>query len=217
MDNKPKNHVVITGTGRAGTTFLVELLTHLKLDTGFLAKDIKANKNEVANAGLELRIGDVANPYIVKDTWFCDYAQEVIDRPDIEIDYVFIPMRKIEAVSASRRLNNKLRFSKLKLVEKLKYLIWPYPFEGGLKDTRSMKKGKQEAILLNKFHNLLLVLSKKNIPITFIHFPEMTINPMYLYQKLKPILKDIEFDDFNSAYQETIQPNLIHKFTSNNI
>ena len=29
------SHVVISGTGRAGTTFLVQLLTHLGLDTGF--------------------------------------------------------------------------------------------------------------------------------------------------------------------------------------
>ena len=31
----PRRHVVITGTGRAGTSFLVELLTHLGLETGF--------------------------------------------------------------------------------------------------------------------------------------------------------------------------------------
>jgi hypothetical protein len=30
-----KHHVIISGTGRAGTTFLVQLLTALSLDTGF--------------------------------------------------------------------------------------------------------------------------------------------------------------------------------------
>lgn len=31
----PKHHIIISGTGRAGTTFLVQLLTELELDTGF--------------------------------------------------------------------------------------------------------------------------------------------------------------------------------------
>ncbi|MGO8710482.1 MAG: hypothetical protein ACLQUZ_00180 [Rhizomicrobium sp.] len=30
-----RHHVIISGTGRAGTTFLVQLLTALKLDTGY--------------------------------------------------------------------------------------------------------------------------------------------------------------------------------------
>ena len=30
-----KRHLIISGTGRAGTTFLVQLLTVLKRDTGF--------------------------------------------------------------------------------------------------------------------------------------------------------------------------------------
>lgn len=46
-------HVVITGTGRTGTTFLVELLTHLELDTGFTAESVTQMKDQTGRAGLE--------------------------------------------------------------------------------------------------------------------------------------------------------------------
>ncbi len=41
----PRHHVVITGTGRTETTFLVELFTHLGLETGF-SKDNVTNKKD---------------------------------------------------------------------------------------------------------------------------------------------------------------------------
>ena len=48
-----RKHVVITGTGRAGTTFLVELLTALGMDTGYDVDDLPTRKSTVARAGLE--------------------------------------------------------------------------------------------------------------------------------------------------------------------
>ncbi|MBT8200690.1 MAG: hypothetical protein KJO36_09250, partial [Acidimicrobiia bacterium] len=42
-------------------------------------------------------------PYITKSPWFCDYAAEVLARPDIAIDRVFIPVRDLEAAAESRR------------------------------------------------------------------------------------------------------------------
>lgn len=51
-----RTHIVITGTGRSGTTFLIELLTQLGLETGFNASDIDivSKKNHIARAGLEV-------------------------------------------------------------------------------------------------------------------------------------------------------------------
>jgi hypothetical protein len=42
-----KSHILISGTGRAGTTFLVELPTELGFDTG------KGHYNENCHAGLK--------------------------------------------------------------------------------------------------------------------------------------------------------------------
>ena len=42
--SSPRKHVVITGTGRAGTTFLIEVLTILGLDTGFNIEELSSGK-----------------------------------------------------------------------------------------------------------------------------------------------------------------------------
>jgi len=50
------SHVLITGTGRAGTSLLVQILTELGLDTGF-KKGVKLDAK--SNAGLERSIKDI--------------------------------------------------------------------------------------------------------------------------------------------------------------
>lgn len=46
-------HLLIGGTGRAGTSFLVRYLTHLGLDTVLSRSGSAASWDEAANAGLE--------------------------------------------------------------------------------------------------------------------------------------------------------------------
>ena len=101
MTDAVRHHVIISGTGRAGTSFLMQLLTRLGLPTGFEGDDTLPHPE--ARAGLEFDIRNPGAPYIAKSHFFCDFAPEVIDRDDIVIDYVFIPMRNLEAAAQSRR------------------------------------------------------------------------------------------------------------------
>ena len=100
-----RNHVIITGTGRSGTTFLIELFTHLGLETGFSAEDIEfeSKKFKKSRAGLEHDIRHIDCPYIVKHPKFCHYAEEVLCRDDIIIEHVFIPIRDLYSAAESRR------------------------------------------------------------------------------------------------------------------
>ena len=75
----PRHHIIISGTGRAGTTFLVQLLTELGLDTGFPRAVSQTDAN--SNAGMELDIRDIKAPYIIKNPWLCDYLDEIHDVP----------------------------------------------------------------------------------------------------------------------------------------
>ncbi len=50
---EPIHKVIITGTGRAGTTFLVQLLTELGLDTGYTRRTWSRDYFEHCDAGLE--------------------------------------------------------------------------------------------------------------------------------------------------------------------
>ena len=68
----------ISGTGRAGTTFLMQLFTELGLDTGF--KRVSDNKSyfPTARAGLEQDLFDRKGPRIVKSPFLCDHVDDVL-------------------------------------------------------------------------------------------------------------------------------------------
>ena len=96
-----RHHVIISGTGRAGTTFLVQLLTALKLDTGF--DNPKSAIDPNANAGMESDIRRANAPYIVKTPWLCDYLDDAIRVNQVVIDHAIIPMRDLFSAAESRR------------------------------------------------------------------------------------------------------------------
>ena len=193
-----RNHIVITGTGRAGTSFLIQLMTNLGLDTGFDKDTIRSVLKTKGRAGLEYDIRNEKCPYIVKSPWFCDYAPEVIQSSEILVNHVFIPIRDLEAAAESRRYVTRLGISK-----------------GGLWHTNSLKSGEQEQILLSQLYKLIFALSDSHTPITFIRYPSLTKDPLYLFEKLKPILKGITFDCFLDVFNETVRPELVHKFNAN--
>lgn len=187
--------MIITGTGRSGTTFLVQLLTLLDFDTGFTEKDFKTLIHPVSLGGLEHDIRRAGpKPYIIKNPWICDYIDEVLDK--VTIDHVFIPMRSLYLVSQSRRNNSK------------KGII-----EGGMWDCSTFNSGVQENILSKKFYYLLLKLSKTSIPITFIDFEKMFFDPRYLRSKLNPIFEQCKhnsgYDDYLNVYDLLVNKDLI--------
>lgn len=203
MRGTPSSHIVITGTGRAGTTFLVQLLTNLGLDTGFTRQNMALFEN--ARAGLEHNLRDKNAPYIVKDPWFCDYAEDVLKRDDIQIEHVFVPMRDLHAAAESRRYVVKSIPSKTSLR--------PSQIPGGLWHTDN--EDEQESILLQQIYKLALALSSTSIPVTLLHYPKIIKDRSYLYEKLKPILGEIDISQFSSVFEETIRTDWVHSFNEN--
>ncbi len=209
-----KHHVIITGTGRAGTTFLVELLTHLGLDTGFSVDNMANKKHQEARAGLEHDLRKNDCPFVVKSPHFCDYAKEIIRRDDIEIKHVFVPIRNLHAASESRRYVSKMSAKKLPLVKKLKHMIKPKVFAGGLWHTKSSKPEKQEEVLLSQIYKLVFALSDTSIPVTLMRYPRITEDSKYLYKKLGPMLGNINLESFCTAFDKVVRPELVHKFNT---
>ncbi len=203
---KLKKHVVITGTGRAGTTFLIELLTHLGLDTGFSPDNLNIDKT--ARAGLELDIRDENAPYIIKNPWFLDYADEVFAKKNIVIEHIFIPMREISEAAKSRSFVDKKARSQMDILRR--YFKKSSTIKGGLWHAKNQKD--QEIVLLNKLFNFLLILSETFIPVTFLRFPKMVNDPEYLFEKLNPILTNIDFERFSLVFSKIARPDLVHNF-----
>jgi hypothetical protein len=195
-----RSHVIISGTGRAGTTFLVQLLTHLGLNTGF---DVNAMElDPIARAGLEIDIHDVNAPYIVKSIFQCDLLEEVL-ASSVRIEHAIIPVRQFDAAAASRAYTQKLATGNVDGKDLVK---------GGLWDTD--KADNQVGLLRVKFTTLIEVLVRHDIPMTFLSYPRLVRDPDYLYAKLKFLLGDIDLVSFRTVFDRIIRPEWIHQLSA---
>ncbi len=199
---KQRSHVVISGTGRAGTSFLMLLLTRLGLDTGF-----KKNKeiSLACRAGLEKDIREPDAPHIVKSPAFCHYVGEVLARADIRLERVIVPIRDLKAAAESRRQVTQEALSRGRRLED--------GIPGGL--WRVEKGEDQEQVLLEALYKLLFHLSKSNVPITLLHYPRLVSDSRYLYGKLRPILGSITYQAFTEVFESVLRPDWTHQFTPN--
>lgn len=192
MDNKENRHVVITGVGRSGTTFLVKLLTHLGLPTGYTLEMLEEHTDKRSHAGLERNLRNKNLPYIVKDPIMCNYIEEIVESKVIKLDHVYVPMRKLKDAAESRvRISEKNGFK---------------PAKGGMWKTN--KPEEQANVLATTLYGLQVGLSKMDVPVTYLHFPTIVKDPTYTYRKLEYLVKDIDYDYFEKIFLEVANPSL---------
>lgn len=193
----PRHHLIISGTGRAGTTFLVQLFTELGMDTGF--DHAQARVHELCKAGMEQNLREPNAPYIVKSPTLCEYLDEVLEAGDVVIDHALIPIRDLYAAAESRRDVFRRGARKAGI-------------PGGLWLTKNPRA--QEAVLAQEFHKLIHTLTKHDVPTIWLYFPRFVTDPEYLYRKIKPALPAMEYDAFLRAFQSVSRPELVHDFQS---
>lgn len=210
-DASVRKHVVISGTGRAGTTFLVALLTNLGLDTGFQSGAFTLDEN--ARAGLEYDVRDEQAPYIVKSPFFCDYAAEVLNTGDVRIDHLFLPLRDLHAAAESRRYVRRSAILKSGFRRRLQSWFKPVWVDGGLWHTD--RQYEQEQILLRQVYKLLLAVSETDVPVTLLRYPRLVKDSAYLYRKLSPLVETIAYERFLSVFEQTVRPDWMHSFNQN--
>jgi hypothetical protein len=192
-----KHHLLITGTGRAGTTFLMQIFSELGMNTGF------ANSQEgvcsQCNAGMEWETSALFNhqaPYVVKSPALCEHIEKILAAPDIVVDCVIIPVRDLYASAESRRRNAR-RAGNAKA-------------PGGLWLTKNPRK--QEAALAEQFHHLVHVLVAHDVPTVWLSFPRLVEDGDYLWEKLRPALLQLDRDKFQRVFHAVSQPALVHQF-----
>ena len=207
----PRHHLVIAGTGRAGTTFLVELLTDLGLDTGYAPDEVAWHKNALAHAGLEHDIRQPGCPYVVKNPAFADWASEVFARSDVRVDRLIVPVRHLADAAESRRRMQAINQARMSRWRRLKHWLCPRLIAGGLVYTRSCEPGVQEALLAHKFFDLVHAATVAEVPITFVHFPRLVEDAHYLYSALRPVLPGIDYSAFLPAFERVADPRLVHR------
>ena len=175
MTSKP-NKILISGTGRCGTTFLIKLFTFMEFDTGFTKQTYQESIFSNCNAGMELRI--TAPHLVLKWPRFLDQIPEIVSQYTIQ--YMILPIRNYEQSAESRVRHGTL--------------------PGGLRDADS--KETQITHYYKIIAEYVYHMTRYDIPTIFIDFERMITDKMYLYDRLRPIfdLYHKSFDIFSEAY-----------------
>ena len=201
------SHVIITGTGRAGTTFLVEFLTRLGLETGFdpvtmevlpqyrAALRGQSSYFSEVRAGLEIRINAQDVPYIVK-TPNMDVARTL--RRSVQIEHAIIPVRSFEAAAASRIRNQRLQTGSDD---------GDVNVPGGLWGTD--KASLQVDVLRERFSKIVEACVLHDVPITFLAFPRLLTDITYLRNRLQFLTGNIDYEYFSRAFDLTVNPDWV--------
>ncbi|WP_431274071.1 hypothetical protein ACQ858_18625 [Variovorax ureilyticus] len=182
-----KNHLLIAGTGRAGTTFLVEYLAACGLDTQ-LARKGRHAYDDAANAGLEdLLIGEPDAPYVCKSPWLYEFVERLLADGEVIIDAVIVPMRSLVEASTSRVVNEmRARYAITAMPDDCKQWASWGSTPGGV--VYSLNPIDQARLLALGFHELLHVLIRRNIPVVLLDFPRFVEDHDYLYESLDSVL-----------------------------
>lgn len=206
-----KRHLYIAGTGRAGTTFLVEYLTQLGFETT-LSRDAEAAYDEYANAGYEeaVFLPQTDNlPYVCKSPWLYLAIDELIASNRFNADGVIIPIRDIHDAAASRiSLQKKaiLRDAPWMADLKVPWDVWAN-VPGGL--IYSLDQKDEERNLATGFHILVERLTKAEVPFIFLHFPRFALDGDYLFRTIRKLLPDVSEERSSEAFDLTSDPTKI--------
>ena len=174
-----RSHVVISGTGRAGTSFLTRFLGECGLDIGGVS-DVHAR----TRAGLEQNLLTAEAAYVVKDPWIFAYC-DVVDLKEINIEFLILPIRDLLDASKSRVLQERIKVMDSPWVD-LPVAEVSGDTPGGI--LYSLDPVDQARILAVGFHKLVHWATKNDIPIIFLDFPRFARDGDYLCDPLAPVL-----------------------------
>ena len=92
--------ILITGTGRCGTTFLILLFSFLNYDTGYNKTNYIKHIFPNCNSGMEALY--TTKKYILKNPLFLEQIEEIVCCKDMTIKCVIIPIRDYDVSTKSR-------------------------------------------------------------------------------------------------------------------
>lgn len=195
--------IIISGTGRAGTTFLVQLLTRLGFDTGFPKDTENFFMDSLARAGLEGPLVGKNTKYVMKSPFFCDFLEEMIRDHNFKVHLALVPIRNLKDAAESRR---KVYF------RAIENGLDPFKQPGSLWRTRSPEQ--QEDKLAFQLYKLISAMTKYDVSYRLLDFPRLIVDSDYLYDKLYRLMSEhgVTGQEFFLAHRETARPGLISSF-----
>lgn len=173
---------MISGTGRAGTSFLVRFLGACGLETAAGETDW----HDRARAGGESILDPDADlPYVIKDPWLWTYCR-TLDLDRVTIDALVVPVRDLTSAAASRVLQERAAMAETAWVDRDDVRVFGH-VPGGI--AYSLSIVDQERILAVGFHELLDWALSHEIPLVLLAFPRIVEDAEYLVSSLWPFLE----------------------------
>lgn len=192
-------HLFITGSGRAGTTALVELLDACGLDTGV---DHLAYYSQ-ANAGYEQYPDGTPMPRVIKSPLLAVGLDGLLEQgfDASSIEAIVLPLRRIEDAAASR----------IDVFEHhgldAKGGLWVGYYGRVPVYTRP---SAQRRMLAEAVCTLLMTAAEHGIPVITLNFPRFVSSGDYAWERLSPLLTTIDRDEFIAAHARTMKHSLVH-------
>lgn len=199
-----RDKILISGTGRAGTTMLVQLFTALGFNTGYDLETATSDIDPISKAGLERLDAGPNSPYVIKSPIYADLLLPLLADQTIRLRAVILPMRDLTAAAQSR-----IRVTQEALAagatEETEH-------PGGMWLTRT--PAQQEAKLAIQFYKIMQILTAFGITPITMDFPRLARNEAYLHDQLEPLLRQhgVSRLEFRDAFARVVQPDRIHDF-----
>lgn len=196
--------LLICGTGRAGTTLLMRILTRAGEDTGFGQEDLNRVAKNIGRAGLEKEVSEAtkrALPQVLKSPHLVDVLSQLLYEKWFEIGLALIPVRDLEAASQSR-----IRVHE----EAVKGHLDPNNAPGGL--WKTTRPSEQKKVLAEQFYKTVEPLVAFDVPFTLISFPRFATDIDYFDAKVARVLEaSMGFDRaaILTAFEEECRPEMI--------
>lgn len=191
---KRRRKVFIAGSGRAGTSVLTQILTALKLDTGFtvtkgMRKKVRAGYE--ANLFPKNIVRDASNsPRIIKGPEQSFRLKQYLERKAVVIDHMIIPVRDFQA-SAQSRLDVGLQ--------------WRLQGNGN-------QLSEQAAIHAQAVGLTIEACVLFDIPFTILKYPDYLLDVPMLYSQLKPAIPELpSLEALKKAVSHCVKPALVHE------
>jgi len=186
-----RRHLLIAGTGRAGTSALVQYLNGLGLETHLSRPGGVADWHDSAQAGFEdlpLYTNGHDLPYVIKSPLTYQIIDQILNDAKISLDAVLIPIRPLVEAAASR--------SMVQLQAMHQDAGWmtevATPWEhlaaapGGA--IFSVSPVDQARLLAVGFHWLLERIVQTDVPVVLLSFPRLVTDPDYLFERIRKVL-----------------------------
>lgn len=184
-------HLLIAGTGRAGTSLLVRYLTEMGMDTTLSRHDEAAVWSDDADAGLEESphaLFGKGIPYVVKSPWLYLVIDEAIAKARDRIDAVVVPIRDLSLAARSRTSVERRAMARtapwLCTLEQ-EWDVWATT-PGGV--IYSVDEVDQQRLLAVGFYKLIEKCVESDVPLVFLHFPRFAEDSDYLFSQLERFL-----------------------------